>query len=794
MRRILVFLLILGLLPAARAAAGGEKTVTVMIYMCGSNLESESGAATLDLIEMAGSGYDAKKVNLLVMTGGTRAWRMGLPTDALCIYVPFRNSLRMVYAFESMSMGSPEALGALLAFGAEKYPADEYALILWNHGGGPMNGICWDELYDPDHLTMEELCEALRRSPFAEKKLSWIGFDACLMASAENAFLMEPFADYMIASEETEPAGGWNYSFLKGLEEDPDPSVTARRIIDAYFSAGEPGEDMTLSCVDLSRMKPLGEAMDAFFGDLEVSGGNYAWFSYAARNTRGFGKALTPGESYDLVDLGGLVSHLEDQEPSGAARVREALSGAVVYSRSSGGEGSGLSVYHPFFNKREYAASWGAFYPRIGFSGGYSRYIARFSEYLFGTAADPEWGGLRTACTDREGVYALPLTQAQRGMLSSSVMVVLRRDAAENAYTPIALETRSQEADGVIFAEDPRQVLVAEDESGRRLTGALPYGILPGGQLAVYVNFCTEEAAARDEALTLPDSPFLPGSKAYGSTSYGEDEVQTESLQQDLPQPTARPAENPAQDTETETGTFQLWQEVHPVPAPNLSPLSGTDTAETVIVPKSLPLHASAVPPGASAGVYVPAGSAPVAIEPAEMYSESLPAADDMIPRMAGSGIPLDSFTTVEVSSFGADKVEVDLTRYDPEQFPKREPEAVLHSQWVLEAGENGELRVAEIRLYEPLNGEWSARMTAPLEEYPVLVVPVVWRQPALIGDALAPLDRWTEVRREGVRIPNAGVRLRFVPDSREDACVLFEVTDIQSAACCSVPVEAAAD
>ena len=36
-------------------------------------------------------------------------------------------------------------------------------------------------------------------------KFDFIGFDACLMATAETALMLDQHADYLIASEETEP-------------------------------------------------------------------------------------------------------------------------------------------------------------------------------------------------------------------------------------------------------------------------------------------------------------------------------------------------------------------------------------------------------------------------------------------------------------------------------------------------------------------------------------------------------------------------------------------------------------
>ena len=77
-------------------------------------------------------------------------------------------------------MGEPGTLAQLLSFGKEQYPADSYALILWDHGGGPMEGLCWDELFSMDHLTLSELTDSLSAADLPEK-LSFIGFDACLI-------------------------------------------------------------------------------------------------------------------------------------------------------------------------------------------------------------------------------------------------------------------------------------------------------------------------------------------------------------------------------------------------------------------------------------------------------------------------------------------------------------------------------------------------------------------------------------------------------------------------------------
>ena len=66
--------LLLCLLLAGIACA--EKT-TLMVYMCGSNLETEYALASRDLQEMMNSGYDRTSTEILILAGGSRKWATG---------------------------------------------------------------------------------------------------------------------------------------------------------------------------------------------------------------------------------------------------------------------------------------------------------------------------------------------------------------------------------------------------------------------------------------------------------------------------------------------------------------------------------------------------------------------------------------------------------------------------------------------------------------------------------------------------------------------------------------------
>ena len=107
-------------------------------------------------------------------------------------------------------MTDPATLADFIRYCKETFPADRYALIMWDHGGGSLAGYGYDELYGAKGaMTLDKFCDALNK---AGCRFDFIGFDACLMATVETAVAAEPYADYLIASEETEPGVGWYYT------------------------------------------------------------------------------------------------------------------------------------------------------------------------------------------------------------------------------------------------------------------------------------------------------------------------------------------------------------------------------------------------------------------------------------------------------------------------------------------------------------------------------------------------------------------------------------------------------
>ena len=203
----------------------GDGGWTILVYLCGTDLESEGNSASADIYEAISAQY-SEDVHIVYQTGGTSQWYYDFSNSTIQRYVNIEGDLELVGEIPNASMGSADTLADFVSWGVENYPAENMGLVFWNHGGGSISGVCFDELYESDSLSLREIDKALN-SVYDKMtdKFEFIGFDACLMSTLETANILVPYANYMFASEELEPGGGWNYTdIMNYLAENPDAS------------------------------------------------------------------------------------------------------------------------------------------------------------------------------------------------------------------------------------------------------------------------------------------------------------------------------------------------------------------------------------------------------------------------------------------------------------------------------------------------------------------------------------------------------------------------------------------
>lgn len=457
--------------------------LTLMIYLCGSNLE-DSGFASRDVLEMGRSGFNPEKVNVLVMAGGSRNWAIGnIPGGTTGIYrIGTETIATLANDGRAYNMGDPATLSSFLNYGAEQFPAEKYALILWDHGGGSLRGVCQDMNFQGDSLSMSELETALRESPFASRKLDWIGFDACLMSTAETANIMAPYANYMIASEETEPGTGWDYSFLRDIHTDISPVDTGARIISAYQEACRQLEakgyfigNITLACVDLSKVGELIRGVDEYFSHVDISSDNYAQISRIRREVVSFGRDEgKPDRDFDLVDLGDLSWKLAGHGSSEAAdRLSRLLGECVVGMDSNNEECTGLTVYFPFYN-RSRAQTYIQSHESLNFSEVYQRFITEFGSYLIANG-NGLWGSISTqlkdAVRDNRTVVAVNLSSSQIELIGTAQIVAMQDVGDKATWRLVATQdAKTDYENGLVSGEYVHVNLFPTDANGNPLT------------------------------------------------------------------------------------------------------------------------------------------------------------------------------------------------------------------------------------------------------------------------------------------------------------------------------------
>ncbi len=187
-----------------------------------------------------------------------------------------------------VNTGDPTNLTDFIVWAMGKYPAEEYALVLWSHGTGwkedniyaryqqteeiakrdhqvravksrkkmlgsslffstaaqimsieddDTRAICYDDT-SMDFLDNQDLVRAFAE---AERKtgnrLSVLGMDACLMSMIEVAYQVRAHAGYMVGSQEVEEGTGWPYhKILSALVDAPDmtPCDLSRCIVEKF--------------------------------------------------------------------------------------------------------------------------------------------------------------------------------------------------------------------------------------------------------------------------------------------------------------------------------------------------------------------------------------------------------------------------------------------------------------------------------------------------------------------------------------------------------------------------------
>jgi len=286
------------------------KKYTVMLYLCGSDLENRDGSsganASIDVVNSILSCYNTENMNVVVCAGGSKDWRTAyfdeLDNNGLGFYYinssklsdeliasydaaassgNFNNQVAeankilnacveklVVYTTSDnagIDMGNSSILAGFMDLCYDYFPASDYGLILNNHGGSITGGVCSSEVENTKSITASKLEEAIRASKIYasttnDKALDFVTFDACLMGGVEMAYNLSAYCDYVVGSSEVE-LGSINYrEVFANISKDVTGNRVLSKNIAEYFvqsaydeKTGGDNVVQTFACIDTKK-------------------------------------------------------------------------------------------------------------------------------------------------------------------------------------------------------------------------------------------------------------------------------------------------------------------------------------------------------------------------------------------------------------------------------------------------------------------------------------------------------------------------------------------------------------
>lgn len=361
---VLVFSMLAAILVCGNVYADPAK-LTVMLYLCGTDLETDQGSASYNLNEI-GQTVPNPAVNFVVATGGTEQWHAD-EEDYPYVGITIDSKHNQYWKYDekgftlsqtldkAYDMTEPETLSAFMRWAQENSPAERYVLVLWDHGGGSNGGLFVDQNFpESPSMSVAELGSALKESGI---HLDTLIIDACLMANLATAMAVEPYTDYLVASEEIAPGNGSAFQeWVQYFYDQPDYAAPhfGRFFCDTmqqkYNELGltQTIDTATYAMIDLSKINAVADAVRAYLKEVSALLSNvddFSTFAYFVRFTEGYGFT-----DINMRDLGDLAYKSKNAGISNEAiyNLTNAITDAVISDTKGSGRsyGHGLSFYY----------------------------------------------------------------------------------------------------------------------------------------------------------------------------------------------------------------------------------------------------------------------------------------------------------------------------------------------------------------------------------------------------------------------------------------------------------------
>jgi hypothetical protein len=264
-----------------------------------------------------------------------------------------------------LDMAQEGTLKDFIKYAADAYPADHYALILWNHGQGWKGAK--SILTDVDNGTLTPLSNQYVREALADSGVSLdiLGIDACEMATIEAAYEFRGVAKILVASQELVSGYGWDYQdLLTRLTSEPNVTASklAKEMVESFkkFYSESGYKDQEISALALNKsyssdgatdiatvataVDSLAANLTSLMADSATRSSTLALLTSARDTVQEFDEVTQPATYIDLVDFERLVS-------SGSSAIKQSLDKILLaeYHGSEKPNAHGLSIV--FFDR-----------------------------------------------------------------------------------------------------------------------------------------------------------------------------------------------------------------------------------------------------------------------------------------------------------------------------------------------------------------------------------------------------------------------------------------------------------
>lgn len=417
---------------------------TVLVYMDGSDLESDYGAAAADLNEMQQAAKEAgmtpDTLQVVVEAGGTEQWQYDAMKDKeygrFCLT---GEGVRQEQKLETRNMGSADTLADFINYGIQSYPAEHYGLVLWNHGAGQITGFGSDRNFESASLPLADIKEAMDLSAL-QGTFDFVSLDACLMGNLELVSALKEKTKYLIASEELEPQNGFDYGWMKTIADEkqsasgPFGRAVGEAMLSSYETFYEEKDyKLTLSLIDMAAYEGFHEVFHQVLANaLEHTGESfYNELGQKRRGLQGFGTRQEgmSAEIVDVMDLVDVIGELEENNTLCRQAEQELL--RLVPQKTTKGyaeEPSGLSIYLPS-GANDWLQDDMEVYDEIPFCGTYREFLRGYRDYLV-REQKMEW----RPPSRRENEIRLEIDPDQIGEISGAYLTVFCKSGDGLSY------------------------------------------------------------------------------------------------------------------------------------------------------------------------------------------------------------------------------------------------------------------------------------------------------------------------------------------------------------------------